>query len=145
MAPSSSSRPARHHLPLLLILAAVFVSLSGLLASVPTSAAGGCSLHLVSRSTALCPFYPLAIFSGPFLTPACTGNSSDVLPELGGDALHREILRDETVQRIKELGKVRPIPFPRVLEIFSSRSAFPARDAGDLVRLLGGCVACLIG
>jgi len=70
MAPSSSSsRPARHHLPLLLILAAVFVSLSGLLASVPTSAA-------------------------------------DVLPELGGDALHREILRDETVQRIKELGKI---------------------------------------
>ena len=61
MAPSSS-RPPRHHLPLLLTLAVVFVSLSGLLASVPTSAAGGCLPHLVSRSTTLCPFYPLAIF-----------------------------------------------------------------------------------
>jgi len=68
MAPSSS-RPPRHHLPLLLTLAVVFVSLSGLLASVPTSAADG-------------------------------------LPELGGDGLHGEILRDEAVLRIKELGKI---------------------------------------
>jgi hypothetical protein len=105
MAPSSSSRPLRHHQPLLLILA-IFVS--GLLASVPASAADG-------------------------------------RPELGGDGLHREILRDETVLRLKELGKVRPIPFPRVLEIFSSRSAFPAEMRGDLVRLLGTCVACRIG
>jgi hypothetical protein len=27
--------------------------------------------------------------------------------ELGGDGLYREILRDETVLRLKELGKVR--------------------------------------
>ncbi|PUZ59596.1 hypothetical protein GQ55_4G054900 [Panicum hallii var. hallii] len=66
MAPSSSSRPLRHHQPLLLILA-IFVS--GLLASVPASAADG-------------------------------------RPELGGDGLHREILRDETVLRLKELGKI---------------------------------------
>ncbi|CAL5049153.1 unnamed protein product [Urochloa decumbens] len=66
MAPSSS-RPLRHHLYLLLIF---IVSISGLLTSIPVSAA-------------------------------------DELPELlGGDGLHREILRDETVLRLKELGKI---------------------------------------
>ncbi|OEL19347.1 putative allantoate deiminase [Dichanthelium oligosanthes] len=30
----------------------------------------------------------------------------DGLPELGGDGLHREILRDETMLRLKELGKI---------------------------------------
>jgi hypothetical protein len=43
-----------------------------------------------------------------FLTIGFAGNGSDGLPELGGDGLHREILRDETVLRLKELGKVRP-------------------------------------
>jgi hypothetical protein len=103
-------------------------------------------LRLVSRSTTLCPFYPFAIFLElDSLTAGFAGDSSDGRPELGGDGLHREILRDETVLRLKELGKVRPIPFPRVLEIFSSRSAFPAEMRGDLVRLLGTCVACRIG
>lgn len=103
MAPSSS-RPLRHNLYLLV------VSISVLLASVPALAAGGWFISPLASaaSAALCPF-PFAIFlelDFPHQWFCC--NWSDGLPELGGDGLHREILRDETVMRLKELGKVRP-------------------------------------
>jgi hypothetical protein len=51
-------------------------------------------------------FLPAPRFSSP---AAFAKNLLDGLPELGGgDGLYREILRDETVLRLKELGKVRP-------------------------------------
>ncbi|CAN6207012.1 unnamed protein product [Urochloa humidicola] len=50
----------------------------------------------------------LLLVSVSVLLTSAPASAADGLPELlgGGDGLHREILRDETVLRLKELGKI---------------------------------------